>query len=605
MPAYANRVWMSTATTGTGTITLGTAQTGYITFAQGGIADASSVTYTIIDGNNFEVGRGTYTSSGTTLSRDTVLVSLISGTSGTTKLTLSGTATVFVTQVAEDVVADNMSNTFTANQIISVTDNTNAALRITQTGTGNALLVEDNSNPDSTPVVITADGNMSIGATSATAKLEVIGSVVNSITALGTEDAATLAVTNTDVSGLGRITKTLYQIGNLSLASVAAVYSAFNGSGDIGGDLVFGTQTNLAGGVVERFRISKDGAFGIAGANYGTSGQFIKSAGSAAAPSWASIANTDVSGLGTMSTQNANSVAITGGSITGITDLTVADGGTGASTLTGYVKGSGTAALTASATIPNTDITGLGTMSTQAASSVAITGGSITGITDLAVADGGTGVSSLTAYAVLAGGTTSTGAVQTVSGLGTSGQVLTSNGSGALPTWVTPSSGIWTHIATSTASTSSAIVFSNLSDYEMLRLSFYNVRPTTDDSSLRLTLSSDNGSTFITTATYTDQGVAGVTRFNLADNATNDMGNQVADGPASGTLIIGNFNQASKTYMMSTCVFGNPSGAIISLVNNGGQTGATAMNAFRIFVSSGGTDGTIATGTFVLEGLIQ
>jgi hypothetical protein len=596
---------MSTATTGTGTITLGTAQTGYITFAQGGIADASSVTYTIIDGNNFEVGRGTYTSSGTTLSRDTVLVSLISGTSGTTKLTLSGTATVFVTQVAEDVVADNMSNTFTANQIISVTDNTNAALRITQTGTGNALLVEDNSNPDSTPVVITADGNMSIGATSATAKLEVIGSVVNSITALGTEDAATLAVTNTDVSGLGRITKTLYQIGNLSLASVAAVYSAFNGSGDIGGDLVFGTQTNLAGGVVERFRISKDGAFGISGANYGTSGQFIKSAGSAAAPSWASIANTDVSGLGTMSTQNANSVAITGGSITGITDLTVADGGTGASTLTGYVKGSGTAALTASATIPNTDITGLGTMSTQAASSVAITGGSITGITDLAVADGGTGVSSLTAYAVLAGGTTSTGAVQTVSGLGTSGQVLTSNGSGALPTWVTPSSGIWTHIATSTASTSSAIVFSNLSDYEMLRLSFYNVRPTTDDSSLRLTLSSDNGSTFITTATYTDQGVAGVTRFNLADNATNDMGNQVADGPASGTLIIGNFNQASKTYMMSTCVFGNPSGAIISLVNNGGQTGATAMNAFRIFVSSGGTDGTIATGTFVLEGLIQ
>ena len=84
MPAYANRVWMSTATTGTGTITLGTAQTGYITFAQGGIANASSVTYTIIDGNNFEVGRGTYTSSGTTLSRDTVLVSLISGTSGTT-----------------------------------------------------------------------------------------------------------------------------------------------------------------------------------------------------------------------------------------------------------------------------------------------------------------------------------------------------------------------------------------------------------------------------------------------------------------------------------------------------------------------------------------
>ncbi len=43
--------------------------------------------------------------------------------------------------------------------------------------------------------------------------------------------------------------------------------------------------------------------------------------------------------------------------------------------------------------IPDTAITGLGTMSTQAASNVAITGGSITGITDLAVADGGTGAS--------------------------------------------------------------------------------------------------------------------------------------------------------------------------------------------------------------------
>jgi hypothetical protein len=43
----------------------------------------------------------------------------------------------------------------------------------------------------------------------------------------------------------------------------------------------------------------------------------------------------------------------------------VANGGTGASTLTGYVKGNGTSAMTASATIPNTDITGLGTASTK------------------------------------------------------------------------------------------------------------------------------------------------------------------------------------------------------------------------------------------------
>lgn len=53
----------------------------------------------------------------------------------------------------------------------------------------------------------------------------------------------------------------------------------------------------------------------------------------------------------------------------------------------------------------------------------------------LTVPGGGTGVTSATAYAVLCGGTTSTGAFQSVSGVGSSGNVLTSNGAGALPTW--------------------------------------------------------------------------------------------------------------------------------------------------------------------------
>ena len=45
--------------------------------------------------------------------------------------------------------------------------------------------------------------------------------------------------------------------------------------------------------------------------------------------------------------------------------ITVSYGGTGATTLTGYVKGNGTSAMTASSTIPNTDISGLGTISTS------------------------------------------------------------------------------------------------------------------------------------------------------------------------------------------------------------------------------------------------
>jgi hypothetical protein len=67
----------------------------------------------------------------------------------------------------------------------------------------------------------------------------------------------------------------------------------------------------------------------------------------------------------------------------------------------------------------------LGNMSTQAKTAVDITGGTIVGITDLAVADGGTGRSTLAANAVLVGNGTS--GVNTVAP-GTNGNVLTSNG---------------------------------------------------------------------------------------------------------------------------------------------------------------------------------
>jgi hypothetical protein len=121
-------------------------------------------------------------------------------------------------------------------------------------------------------------------------------------------------------------------------------------------------------------------ANGGTGAN--TLSGYLKGNGTSAVTGVASIPSTDITGLGTMSTQNANAVAITGGTISGLSaPIAVASGGTGAATLTGYVKGTGTSALTASATIPNTDITGLGTMSTQSASFVAISGGAINGTT--------------------------------------------------------------------------------------------------------------------------------------------------------------------------------------------------------------------------------
>jgi hypothetical protein len=80
-----------------------------------------------------------------------------------------------------------------------------------------------------------------------------------------------------------------------------------------------------------------------------------------------------------------------------------------------------------------------------------------TGVTGtLPVANGGTGAASQTAYAVVCGGTTSTGAFQSIAGVGTAGQVLTSNGAGALPTFQAASGGVTSITGTANQITASA-----------------------------------------------------------------------------------------------------------------------------------------------------
>lgn len=108
------------------------------------------------------------------------------------------------------------------------------------------------------------------------------------------------------------------------------------------------------------------------------------------------------------------------------------------------VSGSNVVDISA-AYVGQTSITTLGT----------ITSGTWNGTT-IAVARGGTGLASLGTYALLTGGTTPTGNIQQVSGLGTSGQVLTSNGAGTLPTWQSTSSAIYSGgtVFNSTAPTS-------------------------------------------------------------------------------------------------------------------------------------------------------
>lgn len=98
---FFNRAKMSVASApGTGTAALGSAIAGYLSFASAGVVDGDSVSYLIEDGTSFEIGKGVYTASGTTLARTTVDIN----SSGTTsKITASANAIVSITAVKADL----------------------------------------------------------------------------------------------------------------------------------------------------------------------------------------------------------------------------------------------------------------------------------------------------------------------------------------------------------------------------------------------------------------------------------------------------------------------------------------------------------------------
>lgn len=115
MVKLVNRAKMTTATTGTGTITLGSAVDGFQTFAAAGVSNGETVRYCIEDGtSNFELGSGVFTASGTTLTR---VVSESSNSNNA--INLSGDAIVFITAIAADIQPTTFTTTVftaTANQ---------------------------------------------------------------------------------------------------------------------------------------------------------------------------------------------------------------------------------------------------------------------------------------------------------------------------------------------------------------------------------------------------------------------------------------------------------------------------------------------------------
>ena len=127
-----DRVKETSTTTGTGTLTLGGAATGFQSFAV--IGNGNTTYYAIFDRTSqaWEVGVGTYTSSGTTLTRDTVLES---SNSGSLVNFGAGTKDVFCTYPAEKAVTLDDVQTLSNKTLASPTVSGNLAF----TGTGNRI----------------------------------------------------------------------------------------------------------------------------------------------------------------------------------------------------------------------------------------------------------------------------------------------------------------------------------------------------------------------------------------------------------------------------------------------------------------------------------
>ena len=175
--------------------------------------------------------------------------------------------------------------------------------------------------------------------------------------------------------------------------------------------------------------------------------------------------------------------------------------------------------------------------------------GTLTNCTGLPVAGGGTGVATTTAYGVLAGGTTATGAFQNI-GTGTATQVLTSNGAGALPTFQAASGGVTTFNGSTTGLTPATA--------------------TSGAITLGGTLAVANGGTGVTTSTGTGATVRGTSPTLTTPN----IGTASATAISMSGLITG---QASTATDVNTA---NDTGAL-SCRSDGTATTVASMSFHR------------------------
>lgn len=461
----ADRVRETTDTTGTGTVTLNGAVPGYQSFGVG-VGDGNTTYYAIADGSQWEVGLGTYTASGTTLSRDTVLDS---SNSGSLVDFAAGTKSVFVTYPADKSVSydasgnvniditGNAATATSATSATSATTATNLASGATgsipyQSGAGATTFLGTG-----TGVIINSGGSPSYTQTPTLTSVTLTSGTVSTTPASATDLVNKEYVDSVAVQSVHYHTPVRVE-GPDSAGSLNATYD--NGTSGVGATLTnAGTQAALA---IDGVTLSvSDRVLIYNQTNAYENGVYTVTDTGSASTNWVLTRATDADSYDPISPdalgggdaffvqEGDTGVGETylctnvGEIVFGTTDITftqiasaqVYTAGTGLTlsgtefSITNTAVSSGS--YGAADTVASFAVNAQGQLTSASDVSIAIAASQVTSGT-LPVARGGTGASTLTANAVIIGNGTS--AVSSVSP-GTAGNVLTSDGSA----WVSES----------------------------------------------------------------------------------------------------------------------------------------------------------------------
>ena len=196
--ALYDRVQETTTTSGTGSVTLAGAVSGYQSFAV--VGDGNTCYYTIVDGSAWEVGLGTYSTTGPTLARTTVYANSNGNTSPITLSSSANTKSVFLTYPAEKSINYDANKTATIGSILGYSD-TGIIASFASTVAGYNQVILQNKSSDTT-----ASANFNVSNDQGTAGANYAEFGINSSTfsngagAFNIPGASYLASASTDLS---------------------------------------------------------------------------------------------------------------------------------------------------------------------------------------------------------------------------------------------------------------------------------------------------------------------------------------------------------------------------------------------------------------------